>query len=107
MRGLPKALTPHQVIVRAHLGEGSAGPALDPPVTVRAYVEDKTQIIHAGTAREQTSNAQVWLPLEAVAPELSEVTVWPASPQQRVGKVGAVKRLEFPGTPSHQIIYLV
>lgn len=103
---IPGALMPHQVIIRAHEGTGANGEIFSAPVVARAYIEDQAGVVIDGTGQEVPTSAQVWLDPERVAPPLSEITIWPASPRQRIARVITANRFEHPGAPSHLHLHL-
>lgn len=98
---------PHSVIIRAYVEGAGMGSSLADPVTSIAEVKDESQLIRTDRGDESTSGTQITLPLTAVVPLDSEVTVWSGTPAERTAVVIKVARDENPPPlPSHQIVYL-
>lgn len=65
----------HEVVVEPHLGTGPAGPVYGEPVTYRAYVEDRRQLVRSATGAEVVSETTTYLNPGADIPAESRVTL--------------------------------
>lgn len=84
---IPNALMPHKVTVQPLNGSTPTGAVFGDPVTVRAYVEDKTELVTTGQSQEVISSATVFLDPENYVGDGSKVTIWLGTPRQRTAKV--------------------
>lgn len=102
---IPKALMPHQVIVRAYEGTGANGDVFSPPVTVRAYIEDEAIVVIDGAGQEVPANATVWIDPDVTAPVLSKVTLITPKRPPVDARVITSTLYDHPAAPSHQVLH--
>lgn len=100
---------PHTVRVRALAGVGGMGAVHAAPVSVSAEVKDQQTLVRSAAGSEVVSSSQVTVPLEAVVPVGSLVTVWLGLPAERESEVIAVAandNTDDPDLDSFQVLYL-
>lgn len=105
---LPRALTPHEIVVKIKTGDGAYGPIhADPERLDSVRVEDKIRMVRTRDGREVVSTATVWLrPEHGHVSVGSLVTVWPGTEREREAEVLAVAHLHTPPAPTHDELNL-
>ncbi|WP_030149864.1 hypothetical protein [Mycetocola saprophilus] len=97
---IPKRLMRHQVTIRRVVGEGSTGPILGDPETVRAHVEDGvTRVITGVDGQQETSTGLVILD-PGLPPGPRSTIITPT----REAIVLAVEVKDHPDAPSHLVV---
>lgn len=75
MADIPPWLLRHTVVVEPYEQEGPFGPEYGDAVTVRSFVDDRTQKILDNTGEEIVARTVIYMPLATVCPPGSRVTV--------------------------------
>lgn len=106
MVALPASLTPHTVVIRDLLGNGSNGEVFDQPREVtRCKVEDKRRLLRDASGSTRLATGRVFLRPEAgPIVEGSEITLWPETPQERVTRAMEVEFFDHPPAPSYYAV---
>lgn len=100
-------LLTYTVTIEAYLGDSAYGPQYAPPVTARAYVEEKAKTIRKPGGEEVVASTTMWLLPDQACPVESRVTLTTRS-GTRTASVIASDLFDGGGlpTPDHRAVML-